>query len=127
MKRLFAGVACATVLALSPLASASAADTPVLRVLVVQPADVAAYVKEVGVLRALLKKNNVQVTLTVWQATYAGPNAGAVVVGVQYPSMLALAQGMETMRSNAEVAAEAAKVAGMRKVVSDSLYEELSH
>jgi hypothetical protein len=127
MKRLFVAVACATVLALSPLAVASAADTPVLRVLVVQPTDLAAYLKEADVLRALWKKHNIQATLTVWRATYAGPDAGAIVVGVQFPSLLAMANGLEAIRSNTEATAEMAKIASLRKVVSDSLYEELSH
>jgi hypothetical protein len=126
MKRLLASVVCATILALPPFAAAVAADRPVLRVIVVQPTDVAAYVKEIDAVRALWKKHKVPATLTVWRATYAGADTGAVVVGVQFPSLVALAQGMEAIRSNAEIGAEMTKVVALRKVVSDSLYEELS-
>ena len=127
MQRLFTSLTCAAVLSLSLLPPASAAEKPVLRVIVVQAPDVAAYVREIDVVRALWKKHNVPATLTVYRATYAGTDTGAVVVEARFPSMVALAQGMDAARSEPEIVAEMAKVVRLREVISDSLYEELSH
>ncbi len=126
MNRRIAGLACAAVLALSPSA-AVAADKPVLRVIVVQASDVAAYVRELDLVRAAWQKHNVPATLTVYRASYAGPETGTVIVEARFPSMLALAQGMELARSEPEIVAEMAKLVPLRKVLSDSLYDELSH
>ena len=127
MKPRFAAVACAAALSLWPLAAALAADRPVMRVIVVQARDVAAYVREIDAVRALWKKHNVPATLTVYRASYAGTDTGAVVVEARFPSMVALATGMDAARSDPEIAAEMLKVAALREVISDSIYDELSH
>jgi hypothetical protein len=103
----------------------AAADSSVLRVLVVQAPDVAAYIKEVQSLGALYKKLGQQVTIRAWRATYAGPDTGAIIVSVEVPSLAALAKLNDTVQTNAEVGAEMKKIVGLRHVVSDSLYESL--
>jgi len=59
----------------------------VLRVIVVQTADVPGYVHEVETLQALLKKAGVAATLRVWRATFAGVDAGSIVVSVEVPNL----------------------------------------
>ena len=107
--------------------SAVAADTAVSRVIVVQTADVPGYVHEVETLQALLKKAGVPATLRVWRATYAGADTGSIVVIVEVPNLAGIAKVEDTIRTNPDLAAEMKKISGMRKIVSDSLYDLLSH
>jgi hypothetical protein len=103
----------------------AAADSSVLRVLVVQATDVSAYVHEVQNLQALYKKTGQQITIRVWRATYAGPDTGAIVVSIEVPNLAALDKLSDAIRTNPDVAAEMKKIYAMRHVVSDSLYESL--
>jgi hypothetical protein len=107
--------------------SAVAADTAVSRVIVVQTADVPGYVHEVETLQALLKKANVPATLRVWRASYAGSDTGSIVVTVEVPNLAGIAKIEDSLRTNPDLAAEMKKISGMRKIVSDSLYDLLSH
>jgi hypothetical protein len=107
--------------------SAVAADATVLRVIVVQTADVPGYVHEVESLQTLLKKAGQSATVRVWRATFAGADAGSIVVSVEVPNLAAIAKIDETIRTNPEVAAEMKKINAMRKIVSDSLFDLLSH
>jgi hypothetical protein len=107
--------------------SAGAADTAVSRVIVVQTADVPGYVHEVETLQALLKKAGVPATLRVWRGTYAGADAGSIVVTVEAPNLAGIAKIEDTIRTNPDVAAEMKKINAIRKIVSDGIYELLSH
>ena len=105
-------------------AQALAADPVVLRVIVVETTDVTAYVHEVNALGAISKKIGSPVTLRVFKARFAGPNTGTVVVSVEYPNLSALAKNDELMRNNSDLVAQMKKIGAMRKIVSDSIYEE---
>jgi hypothetical protein len=107
--------------------SAVAADTAVSRVIVVQTADVPGYVHEVETLQALLKKAGVPATLRVWRATYAGADTGSIVAIVEVPNLAGIAKVEDAIRTNPDLAAEMKKISAMRKIVSDSLYDLLSH
>jgi hypothetical protein len=107
--------------------SAVAADPTVLRVIVVQTADVPAYVHEVESLQALLKKAGQSATVRVWRATYAGTDTGSIVVSIEVPNLDAVAKMNDTIRTNPDLAAEMKKINAMRKIVSDSLFDLLSH
>src|SRR5258708_9483031 len=107
--------------------SAVAADTAVWRVIVVQTGDVPGYVHEVETLQALLKKAGQPATVRVWRATFAGAEAGSIVVTVEVPNLAAIAKIDDLVRTNPDVAAEMKKINGMRKIVSDSLYDLLTH
>ena len=65
--------------------------------------------------------------LRVWRATYAGVDAGSIVVIVEVPNLAGIAKVEDTIRTNPDLAAEMKKINAMRKIVSDSLYEALSH
>jgi hypothetical protein len=127
MRTSIISAALAGILGLVASFSAPAADQSVLRVIVVQTADVPGYVHEVETLQALLKKAGQAATLRVWRATFAGVDAGSIVVSVEVPNLAGIAKIDETVRTNPEVAAEMKKINGLRKIVSDSLYELLSH
>jgi hypothetical protein len=113
----------AGVLGLIASASSIAADSTVLRVLVIQTQDVSAYVSEVKNLQALYSKNGLQITLRVWRATYAGPDTGTIVLSAELPNLAAVATISDSVKKNPEIAAEMKKINGMRKIVSDSLYD----
>ena len=126
MKIIKLAAACAGLIGLCASLTAFAADRPVMRVLVVQTNDAAAYAHEVANLQAIFRKTGQQVTLRVWRATFAGPDTGSIVVSVEVPSLTALAQMNEALRNNAEVAAEMKRIEAMRAVTSDSIYEAVT-
>ncbi len=126
MKKIILSAAFAGLLGLTASLAAVAADSTVLRVLAVQTNDVQGYTREVETLQALYRKMGQQVTLRVWRATFAGPDAGTIVVTAELPNLAALAKMNDAMRSNQEIGAQMNKIGAMRKIVSDSLYELLT-
>ena len=105
---------------------ASVAHATVLRVIMVQTDDPAAYVKQIEQGQALLKKMGSTTTIRVWQARYAGSNAGAVVVSIEYPDWVAFATEGQKLAADAEYQTWLKGLSKVRKIVSDSLYEELT-
>jgi hypothetical protein len=101
------------------------AAPPILRVIVVQTSDLKTYVHEVDVLQAQYKKSGMPVTIRAWRARFAGADAGTIVVSVEMPDLATLAKVDEAQKSNAEIAATMQRIGGLRKIVSDSLYDEL--
>lgn len=102
------------------------AASPIMRVIVVQSTDLKGYTHELDTLRSQFKKAGVQVTLRAWQARFAGPDAGSIVVTVELPDLAALVKVDELQKSNAEISATMQRIGALRKILSDSLYEELS-
>ncbi len=95
------------------------------RVVVVQTADVAAYVKALEEGKALLKKKGSSAKIRAWLARYAGEATGSVVVSVEYANLEALAKDDAMFSTDAELRAWLQGLGKIRKVVSDSIYEEL--
>jgi hypothetical protein len=87
MIRRFRSLIAATALALAFSGLAHAANTAVLRVITVKSDNVAAYIQELDKGKAMMKKLGISSTLRVWRATFAGPNAGTVVVTQEYASL----------------------------------------
>jgi len=110
---------------IASLLCAGAANATTLRVVVVQTTDAAAYAKALEDGKALLKAKGSPAQLRAWVATYAGESTGTVVVSVEYPNLEALAKDYGLMRSDADLRAWLQGLAKIRKVVSDSIYEEL--
>ena len=106
-------------------AGAHAADSAVMRVVVVQPTDLKMYVSELGVAQRLLDKAGITVRVRVWQAQFAGKEAGTVAVALEFASLSEMARYYEQTQSNPELAAQLGKIAVLRKVVSDSLYQDI--
>jgi hypothetical protein len=107
-------------------AGSALAASPILRVIVIQTTDLKAYIHEVDTLRAQFKKSGIPVTLRAWRARFAGTDAGAVVVSVEMPDLATLAKVDDAQKTNAEIVATMQRIGALRKIVSDSLYEELS-
>jgi hypothetical protein len=98
----------------------------VLRVVVVETQDPAAYVAQLERGKALLKAKGSQIEIRAWRATYAGAETGTVVASAIYPSLAALAEDNAKLSSDPELRAWIQGLDNVRKIVSDSLYTELT-
>jgi hypothetical protein len=107
------------------LAVGSASAAPIARVISVQVTDLKAYAHEVDVLQGQMKKAGVAVTIRIWRARFAGSDAGTLIVAIEMPDLATLAKVDELQKSNTEIAATMQKIGALRKIVSDSLYEEV--
>jgi len=124
MKRtLFAVMSLAILLGLS--STASAQKTTVIRVVIVKTDNPAAYAQALEEGKAIMKKAGLSSTIHVYQATYAGPNAGAIAVSIEYPSMVALAEAETKLRADKEYGDWIKNLDKLRTIISDSIYSEL--
>ena len=101
------------------------AEATVLRVVVVATDGVDAYVKEIERGKAMLKRLESPATIRVFRARFAGSEAGTVVVSVEFPSLTALAASDAKAAADTEYQTWLKGLDKIRKVVSDSLYDEL--
>ena len=122
MRKILLGVVAAAGLA---FAAGSASAAMITRVIGVQVTDLKAYAHEADVLQGQLKKAGAAVTIRIWRARFAGSDAGALIVAVEMPDLATLAKVDELQKSNAEIAATMQRIGALRKIVSDSLYEEV--
>ena len=122
MRKILLGVVAAAGLA---FAAGSTSAAPITRVIGVQVTDLKAYAHEADVLQGQLKKAGAAVTIRIWRARFAGSDAGALIVAVEMPDLATLAKVDELQKSNAEIAATMQRIGALRKIVSDSLYEEV--
>jgi ABC-type sugar transport system substrate-binding protein len=105
--------------------AAFAQKTTVLRVVVIKTDDVSAYLQQLEKGKEIMKKLGITQQIRVWQATFAGPNAGSVVAAIEYPSMAAFADADAKTRADKDYQAWLKDTAKIRTIVSDSLYREL--
>lgn len=110
---------------ISAAGPASAANPTVVRVVVVETDNLSAYLKELERGKAMLKRLGSPAEIRVFQARFAGPDAGAVVVTVEFPSLAALVESDAKVEADAEYTAWIKGLDKLRKIVSDSLYTEL--
>jgi hypothetical protein len=101
-----------------------AAEPVALRVVTVQTSDVAAYVNEIDKGKAIMKKLGSPATIRVWQARFAGEQAGIVIVSVEFPDLAAVAADDERLGASAEFQSWLKGLDKIRTIVSDSLYME---
>lgn len=95
------------------------------RVVVVETSDAVAYMQQLEQGRAILRSLGSPATVRAWWARFAGPNVGRVVVTVEYPSFAAFAADEPKISGSAEYQAWLKGLDKVRKVVADSLYQEL--
>ncbi len=106
-------------------ALAGPAQATVLRVVVVETDNVSGYVAELKKGQQLMKRLGSSGQIRVWRARFAGQDTGTVVVSVEYPSLVVLAQDDAKAAADAEWAAWLKGLDKYRKIVSDSTYDEL--
>ena len=120
-------IATAVVILLLVCAASSVAfaqKATVLRVVVVKTDDPAAYAQEIEKGRQVMKSLGVQGQTRVWQARFAGPDAGMVVATIEYPNMAAFVDAVAKTNASSEYQAWVKGLDKIRKIVSDSLYTE---
>jgi hypothetical protein len=113
------------VLILGMSSAAFAQKTSVLRVVVIKTDNVPAYLQMLEKGKEIQKKIGLTPQIRVWQATLAGPEAGAIVVGIEYPSLAAYADADAKMRADKDYQAWLKDLDKIRTIVSESLYKEL--
>lgn len=91
----------------------------------IRSSDRKSYAHEVGTLQEQFRSPSLHVTLRVWRATFAGPQAGSVIVSLEMPDLATVAKLDAAKRGDTAIAATTEPIVGLRTVVSDSLYEEL--
>lgn len=106
------------------LCFASSAHATIQRVVVVQTADIEAYVKELEKGQQLLEKMGSVQVLRVWRPRFGG-EAGTVMVCVEYADLAAMAADDKKVAAHAEFQAWLKQLGKLRKIVSDSLYDEM--
>ncbi|MFT4937232.1 MAG: hypothetical protein ACI88A_000246 [Paraglaciecola sp.] len=125
MKRLITLILLGLTLSLSTAVCADALST--LRVVVVDTDDAAAYIAQLNKGSMLIKAITPKMTIRAWRATFAGDSAGAMIVALEYPGSLAdFATAWEKVQADKSVEQWLAGLAGLRKIVSDSLYSEIA-
>jgi hypothetical protein len=122
-KTAFAFVVLTLMLGMS--SAAFAQKTTVLRVVVIKTDDVSAYLQQLEKGKEIMKKLGVIQQIRVWQATFAGPNAGSVAAAIEYPSMAALADADAKTRADKDYQAWLKETSKIRTIESDSIYREL--
>lgn len=103
----------------------AAVQATVLRVVMVEAPDVTAYAKALEQLESVLKSKGSPVKIRIWRATFAGPETGTVAVSAEYPNLEALAKDNDRIANDPEVRSAFSTLDKLRKIVSDSLYNEL--
>ena len=107
-----------------PSSAAFAQKATVLRVVVVKTDDPAAYAQELEKGKQIMKSLGIQGQTRVWQARFAGPDAGMVVATIEYPNMAAFADAAAKTNASSDYQTWIKGLDKIRKIVSDSLYTE---
>ena len=107
------------------LAVAGGAQAAVMRVVVVQTTDVAAYTKELAQVQAHMTRLGGTATIRAWRARFAGSDTGSIVVSVEYKDMADFVAIDAKMRDDAANVATMKNIDAIRTIISDSLYDEL--
>lgn len=107
------------------VAAAPPAQAGVVRMVEVETADLRAYLKVIEDGNALMKAKGLPMRLRTLRARFAGDKTGRLVVVVEYASLAELAETDATIKKDPELKAWFESLSKARKVLSDSLYEEL--
>ncbi|HKI11648.1 MAG TPA: hypothetical protein VKA02_05995 [Candidatus Acidoferrum sp.] len=113
------------VLILGMSSAAFAQKSTVLRVVVIKTDNVPAYLQMLEKGKEIQRKIGLTPQIRVWRATLAGPDAGAIVVAIEYPSLAAFADADARMRADKDYQDWLKDLDKIRTVVSESIYKEL--
>jgi len=113
------------VLILGMSSAAFAQKSTVLRVVIIKTDNVPAYLQLLEKGKEIQKKLGYTPQLRVWRATLAGPNAGTIVVAIEYPSLAAYADADAKLRADKDYQDWLRDLDKIRTIVSESLYKEL--
>lgn len=125
MLKTIASLALIFALGLGVSNTATAEGKMYLRVIVVKTDDASVYLHELDKGRAIMKRLGLSVQTRAWRATFAGPDAGALVVSQEFPSFAAFADSATKIAADPEYSQWIKSLGKIRTIVSDSLYQEL--
>ncbi len=125
MLKSIASLALMVALGIGTSNSALAQGKGYLRVIVVSTEDVSGYVHALDNGRGMLKRLGITVQTRVWRATFAGPESGSVVVTQEFESFAAFSDAVKKTGADSEYAQWLKSLDKIRKIASDSLYQEL--
>lgn len=112
---------------ISPSPSASAAG-PVLVITgaEVKPGKLDEYRKRVGAARAISERLGVKGRLRMWRAELAGPETGAVAVGLEYPDLATYVADQDKLAADAEWQGLLSGLDELRTPTGRWLYQEIT-
>jgi hypothetical protein len=84
------------------------------------------YVESVSKFNGIAKRLGLEASLRIWEATMAGTNTGTVIVGVLFPNLAAFAEASVKLDADSEWQKLISDLDDIRKIVSNSLYQELT-
>ncbi len=128
MIRSITAVCLVTLLGLSMTPRVAAADSPVVQVVTVkvEPGKLEQYRQELKKVRGVQTRLGSKATMRVWNTTVGGSDAGQVLVGIEYPDQASWAADTSKMQADAEWQKIQAGLAGVRTVVSNSVWRDVS-
>jgi hypothetical protein len=92
----------------------------------VNPGKLDQYRQELKKIRAIQTRLGSKGTMRVWNVTAGGADAGQVLVGLEYPDAASWAADSGKMQADAEWQKVQAGLAGIRTVVSNSIWRDIS-
>jgi hypothetical protein len=125
MLKIITSLALVFALGLGASNAALAEGKTYLRVIVVKTEDASAYLHELDKGKAMLKRLGVTVQMRAWRATFAGPDTGLLIISQEYASFAAFADAAAKTAADQEFSVWLKGLDKVRKIASDSLYQEL--
>jgi hypothetical protein len=92
----------------------------------VEPGKLEKYRQEIKKLTAVLARVESSGKMRMWQATAAGPDTGAVLVGLEYPNAAAWAEDSSKIQGDAEWQKIVAGLGDLRTVEGNSIWRDVS-
>jgi hypothetical protein len=125
MQKIIASLALIFALGLGMSSTALAEGKTYLRVIVVKTEDVSGYLHELDKGKGMMKRLGISVQTRAWRATFAGPETGLLIVSQEYPSFAAFSAAAAKTADDPEFSQWLKNLDKLRKIASDSLYQEL--
>ena len=98
-----------------------------LRVVTVATEDADAYIVQLRKGKKMMMGIDSMMQMRAWRGTFAGEAAGSIIVSLEYPgSLSAFAAAWEKTLADKDMSAWLNGLSGLRELVSDSLYQEIS-
>jgi hypothetical protein len=132
MNRIWMTVAFASALLIAgagvPQPAAAAHHEPVIMAITVnvEPGEVEEYRERVGKLNGIMKRLGVAGTVRMWRPQFAGPAAGNVLVGIEYPNSAAWAAAQSVIQADSEYSKIIRGLDNIRTIVNSGLWTDIT-
>jgi len=103
----------------------SASQAAIQRVIVVESSNLPAYLQEIKTVQSQFKAAGIAVSIHAWRGQFAGSEAGELVITVEVADLATYAKLSALQTTDKGIAATMARIARLRKIKSDSIYEGL--